>query len=155
MTLQNGLLIFLWKETFRNKIMEIVEDFACESKFIQFSFFFIIFLHFFVFVSFFHFSSFFHFLSFSFFFLFHFLFLSFLIFSFVLSFFLFFFFFLSGARNLIFFWASISLRSLLAFLLKNSIVRPVRPLFLFFSSFFFSSFFFFLFFFFLCFNVFL
>ena len=34
-TTQNGLLIFLWKETqFRNKIMEIVEDFD-EKKFQQ------------------------------------------------------------------------------------------------------------------------
>ena len=31
------------RDTFRNKIMEIVEDFACESKFLYFSF---IFLHF-------------------------------------------------------------------------------------------------------------
>ena len=81
-TPQSGLLIFLWKETHYEKIMkssriltkevttttvnlEIVEDFASESKFLHFPFFFIIFLHLF---------SFFIFLIFSFsFILFHFL----------------------------------------------------------------------------------
>ena len=57
------------RETFRKNIMEIVKDFACESKFLHVSFFFhhffsiFRFFHFFIF-SFFHFS--FIFLSFSF-----------------------------------------------------------------------------------------
>ena len=54
------------RDTFRNKIMEIVKDFKCESDFFIFLSFFIIFLHF----SFFHFFifslffTFFHFLKF-------------------------------------------------------------------------------------------
>ena len=81
---------FIGKETFRNKIREIVEDFdeksynnngktleiledfACEAKFLHFSSCFIIFLHFsifsnfHVFLQFFHFFNFFHFIIFSF-----------------------------------------------------------------------------------------
>ena len=73
------------------KPSEIVEDFACESKFLHVSFFFHHFLHFFIFfnfsifsfLQFFHFLSFFHFsmfFLFSFFQFFHFLFFSFLFF---------------------------------------------------------------------------
>ena len=67
------------RDTFRSKIMEIVEDFACEPNFFIFLSFSIIFLHFFVFSICFHSSififSFFHLLQkfFSFFFIFHFL----------------------------------------------------------------------------------
>ena len=101
------------RDTFRNKIMEIVKDFDEKSynnngkpwkssmvlrvkPNFHFSFFFS--HHFSPFFSFF---SFFHNFSFSFF--------SYLYFSFS---FLFFSFFFSGAQNLIFFWASISLRFL-------------------------------------------
>ena len=56
---QNELLIFLGKDTFRNKILEIVEDFACESIF-SFFFLFSSFFLFFSFFPFFHFSHFFH-----------------------------------------------------------------------------------------------
>ena len=68
------IVTFLWKndytpkrvvdfprerDTFRSKILEIVEDFACESIFFIFLSFFIIFLHFFAFLHFFIFFSFF------------------------------------------------------------------------------------------------
>ena len=142
------------RDTFQNKIMEIVEiveDFGVNPNFFIFLSFLIIFLHFFhfficfiffiflifsfLFISFFsfHCSSFFHFVSFSFTFC-HVLSFSFS-FSFLFSlfssffFFFFFFFFLSGAQILIFWEASISLPHL-------------RPQFL---PLFFPSFFFFLF----------
>ena len=73
------------RDTFRNKIMEIVEDFASESIF-SFSLFLIIFLHFFVFFFFFFIFSFFHF----FFFVKFFLYLHFLIFFLFLFSFIFF-----------------------------------------------------------------
>ena len=79
----------LERDTFRNKIMEIVEDFAFESIFFLFLSFFIIFLHFFVFFHFFHFFHFFIFFHFFHFFIFY-------IFSFFIFFnFSFFFIFLS------------------------------------------------------------
>ena len=93
----------LERNTFRNKIMEIVKDFDAKSynnngkpSFFRFFRFFI--FSFFSFFHFFHFFSFFHFLSFS------------SIFFHVLSFSFIFFHFLSfslsllGAQNLIFFW---------------------------------------------------
>ena len=100
---QNGLLIFLGK--FRNKIMEIVEDFACESIFSFLFLFLIIFLHFFNFFIFSFFKNclfffcFFHFFNFSFFF--HFLSVSFSFFLFV------------GCSKSDFFGEPISLRFLL------------------------------------------
>ena len=110
----------LERHTFRNKIMEIVEDFACESKFIHLSSFFSSFssfssfFHFFIFFIF-SFFSFFHFLSFS---LSFFFFFSFS-FSFIFSHFLscsFIFFFLCWVIKIFFFWASMSLRFLLTIL---------------------------------------
>ena len=107
------------RDTLRNKIMEIVEDFACESIFFQFFIFFI-----FSFSSIFHFPSlsficlsfsvmFFHFLSFSFMF-FHFLSFS-IIFYHFLSFSFIFFVFV-GCSKSDFFRAPISLRFLLTVL---------------------------------------
>ena len=55
------------RDTFRNKIIEIVEDFACESKFLHFSFFFHHFSTFFHFFMIFHFFLFLRFLFFHFF----------------------------------------------------------------------------------------
>ena len=108
-TPQNGLLIFLGKDTFRNKTMEIVEDFDEKSYnnngkpwkssrilrvnpffsffFLSSSFFSIVFVFFFIFsffsfFHFFHFSFFFIFLSFSIIF-FHFLSFSFIVFHFL------------------------------------------------------------------------
>ena len=116
----------LERDTFRNKIMEIVEDLTCESKSLHFSFFFHRFSSFFSFFFFFkNFFSIFHFLSFSPFSVF-FIFFNFLEFS------------LLGAQNLIFFRASLSLRFLFTVLLKK---------FNFSASLFVSSFFFFFFFF--------
>ena len=121
----------LARDTFRNKIMEIVEDFACESKFLHFSFFFHhvspffrFFSHFFIFsifsfFSFFHFFILFHFLSFSV------IFSHFLSFSFMFFFIFFFFFFFfslsfSFCRELKFrFFSSISLRFLYTLLIKK------------------------------------
>ena len=127
------------RDTFRNTIMEIVEDFACESNFFVFLSFFIIFLHFFFFsfFSFFHFFiffifshifsfiSFFHFFHFLFFpfffnFSFFFIFFHFLSFSFIFFHFLsisFIFFVFVGCSKSDFFWASISLRFLLTVLM--------------------------------------
>ena len=129
---------FLGKNTFRNTIMEIVENFDEKSynnnngkpwkssrilrvnpNFFIFLSFFIIFLHFSPFFRFFYFSFsfiFFHFLSF-----YH-------------------FFFSSGAQNLFFFWASISLRFLLTILMCPSRRVHLWALFSFFSSFFSSVF---------------
>ena len=122
-----------------NKIMEIVEDFACESMFSFFSLFSIIFLHFlsfsFIFI---HLSFiFFHFLSFSFIF-FHFLSFSF-IFSFSMP--------LLCAQNLIFLGLNFVTISLDSSYVKNQYLGPssggrypLGPLFLFFLVFFFSRF---------------
>ena len=173
-TQQNGLLIFLGKEThsetksWKSKNLTrkvttttvnlgIVEDFACESKLFHFLSFFIFFFIFsFSLFFFFHFFIFFifsFFFLFSFFSIFHFSF-SFIFFVFVLSFlfsfislsfsfiFLSFSFSLLGAQNLIFFWASISLRFFShLFLCKKSIFvpasggeHPLWALFSFFSS---------------------
>ena len=137
------------RDKFRNKIMEIVQDFACEAKFLLFSFFsffnFFIFSFFFVFpffhffifqiffYTFFDFSSFFHFLFFG-----HFFICSyFFIFLFFLFNFLFLFLFVGGSNS--FFlglnYVTISLNISLKiqffgpFRVKK---KPLRPLFLFF-----------------------
>ena len=102
----------LEKDTFRNKIKEIVEDFACEAKFLHFfisSFFFIFLFSIFTFFRFFHFFHFFIF------FIFLLFFFSFHHFS---SSFLFFFYFLGCSKSDLFF-ASIASRFLVTFLKKN------------------------------------
>ena len=133
------------RDTFRNKIMEIVEDFDEKSynnngkpwkssRILRvnpnfFTFLFFHFLNFFIF-SFFHFSfcSFFHFFIFLLIFLFHFL-------SFSFS--------LLGAQNLIFFGLNFITISLDNSCVKNQFLGPsrVQALLSFFSSFFFSRFF--------------
>ena len=121
----------LERDTFRNKLMEIAEDFASESHFFSFFFlfshFFIYFIfplfplftlfHFFILLIFlifsFHYFIFFHFPSFSF--IFHVLSCSFIFFHFLSFSFIFLVFVLCSKFD--FFWASISLRFLLTVLM--------------------------------------
>ena len=152
------------RDTFRNKILEIVEDFDEKSYnnngkpwkssrilrvkpfFFIFLSFFIIFLHFFVFFSFFSFFIFFHFLSFSIIF-FHFLSCSFIFFHFLLfsliffhflSFFFIFFVFVGCSKSVFFLGLNFVTISLDSSYVKNQFWGPSRvvPLWALFSFFF-------------------
>ena len=135
----------LERDTFRNKIMEVVEDFACEAKFLHFFIF-----HHFSFFFIYSFCSFFLSLPFSIFSLFSFFdFFDVSSFSSLYIFFPSFFFFFSGLLEIRFFLASITSRFLVTFLRKKCLSRLgvylFGPFFLFFLISFFSFFLFFLF----------